>query len=77
MIIQFIISKLRRLFGTQTSPLPELNMEAVKLRKEIAAAKKAKKRYSHLERQLLGVMAKIVAVERGIPYRNGSLDWGR
>ena len=77
MIIQFLISKLRKLLGFNDDPLPELRKTAEGLKADIAKAKKDKKRYSHLEHELISVMAVIVAIERGIPYRNGSLDWGR
>ena len=77
MIIQFLISKLRKLLGFQDDPLPELRATAETLKATIAKAKKDKKRYSHLERELLRTTAVIVAIERGIPYRNGALDWGR
>ncbi|WP_376710349.1 hypothetical protein [Pseudochrobactrum lubricantis] len=77
MIIQFLISKLRKLLGLHDDPLLELRATAETLKATIAKAKKDKKRYSHLERELLRTTAVIVAIERGIPYRNGSLDWGR
>jgi len=77
MIIQFIASKFRTLWERYVDPLPDLHRKAEALKAEIVKAKKQKKRYSHFEAELRSVMATIIAVERGISYRNGSLDWGR
>lgn len=77
MIISFIKSKFRTFWERYIDPLPRLHREAEALRTEIDKRKKQKKRTSHLEAELRGVMATIIAVERGISYRNGSLDWGR
>lgn len=77
MFIHFISSKFRTLWERYVDPLPALHRKAEALKAEIVKAKKQKKRYSHFEAELRSVMATIIAVERGISYRNGSLDWGR
>lgn len=77
MFIHFIASKFRTFWERYIDPLPGLHRKAEALKAEIVKAKKQKKRYSHLEAELRHVMATIIAVERGISYRNGSLDWGR
>ena len=77
MIIHFITSKFRTLWERYIDPLPSLHRKAEALKAEIAKAKKQKKRFSHLEAELRHVMTTIIAVERGISYRNGTLDWGR
>ncbi len=76
MIIHFIASKFRALWERYVDPLPRLRRKAESLKAEIAKAKKQKKRHSHFEAELRTVMATIIAVERGISYRKGSLDWG-
>ena len=76
-MISFIKSKFRTFWERYVDPLPRLRREAEALKSAIDKAKKQKKRTSHLEAELRCVMATIIAVERGISYRNGSLDWGR
>ncbi len=77
MFIHFIASKFRTFWERYIDPLPSLHRKAEALKAEIVKAKKQKKRFSHLEAELRQVMATIIAVERGISYRNGSLDWGQ
>lgn len=77
MIIHFLISKLRKLFGFNDDPLPALNKKADELTAAIEKAKHDKKKYSHLQNELYSVKAIIMTIERGIPYRNGKFEWGQ
>lgn len=77
MIISFIASKFRNFWERFVDPLPRLHREANKLKGELEKAKRQKKAYKHIERDYVRKTAEIIAVERGVSYRNGSLDWGR
>lgn len=77
MIIHFIASKFRTIWERYVDPLPRLRREAEKLRQDMEKAKRQKKAHKHIEREYIRKTADIVAVERGISYRNGSLDWGQ
>ncbi|UGQ23255.1 MULTISPECIES: hypothetical protein [Brucella/Ochrobactrum group] len=58
-------------------PLPTLRKEAEDLRLQMEKAKRQKKAFKDIERAFIRKNAETIAVERGISYRNGSLDWGR
>lgn len=77
MIIHFLISKLRKLFGLNNNPLPALNKKADELTAAIEKAKRDKKKYSHLQSELCKIRAIIMTIERGVPYRNGKFEWGQ
>lgn len=77
MIIHFIASKFRTLWERYIDPLPGLRKEAEELRLQMEKAKRQKKAFKDIERAFIRKNAEIIAVERGISYRNGSLDWGR
>lgn len=77
MIISFLISKLRKLFGFDHDYLPALTKRAEELKAAIAKAKRDKKKYSHLESELCTTTAIIMTIERGIPHRNGKFEWGQ
>jgi len=68
MIMSFIALHLRALWQSIFDPLPPLWREARRLRSEIDRAKQAKRKYSHLERELRRVTATIIAVETGMPH---------
>lgn len=77
MIIHFIASKFRTVWERYIDPLPTLRKEAEELRLQMEKAKRQKKAFKDIERAFIRKNAEIIAVERGISYRNGSLDWGR
>ena len=76
MIIHFIASKFRALWERYVDPLPRLRREAEIARAKMEKAKRQKKAYKPYERDYIRKTAEIIAVERGISYRKGSLDWG-
>ena len=57
MIVHFVISKLRILFGFNEDPLPALNKKIDELTSTIEKAKRDKKKYSHLQNELYKVKA--------------------
>lgn len=77
MIISFIASKFRTFWERYIDPLPALRREAEELRLQMEKAKRQKKGSKEIERAYRLKTAEIIAVERGISYRNGSLDWGQ
>lgn len=77
MIIHFLISRIRKLFGFDHDYLPEFKKRAEELKAAIAKAKRDKKKYSHLQSELCDITAIIMTIERGIPYRNGKFEWGQ
>lgn len=76
MIISYIASSIRNIWERFVDPLPRLRREAEKLKIDLAKAKRQKKAYKHIEQAYVRKTAEILAVERGVPYRNGSVDWG-
>ena len=77
MIISLLISRLRKLFGFNDDPLPAFKKRAAELTVAIEKAKRDKKKYSHIQRELFATNVVIMTIERGIPYRNGKFEWGQ